>query len=662
MCGFLGIYGKIRADDYNRYRAAAQRLRHRGNSDYREKITDNAALFHHRLAFRDLADGKQPLTDTQGQATIIFNGELYDFLPLRGQLENAGYQFQTRSDTEVILAAHLIYKDTLLTKLDGEYAFVINEEKQVTAARDVFGVKPIFLSNENLAKLPDDFFRTYKESYNFTLKGQLHFASEIKGLPIQLQWDQHGLERQVLGLYEEMQTPFTGVVSLPPGALFSAQWIHDEWQCTITRHVEKRRSSKLVKSDFNFEVAAKELKTILSKNVRDKLDAEVPLGAYLSGGVDSRIAAYEMGKAGASIETFTVGFEGKDFDESQDVLHFTKKFPNLKARILRTTDESLAYAYPHAIYASELVQPYTNGAAKWWLSRFSRRHVRGVLTGDGADELFCGYPSYRYLAWWQFYQRYPSDLRKSLYAAKVEGKSKKYWEQGLSSLSDGSDLKQSLRSLGWEHPLFSQIQAMAKGFQHSEVFKKEKEALLSYVSTDQYESPLTRWQNYFLHTHFPTHVLNWVGDRMEMANTLEGRPIFLSKSTLNFMRSLPDHALVKGMRDKAILRAAYRDELGNFASGKKKQFNAPFLYNSAPLQHFLQEENVKKAGVIPYEIIKKAKAGLKIQTPLERSFTQMLLQNLLVVHMLHEYLVVGNAPERDTSYEEQFLDERTNFL
>src|SRR4051812_48478974 len=143
MCGFMGVYGKIAPEDEKRFRAAASRLAHRGNSEYREKISTDTALFHHRLAFRDVKSGHQPLSDVEGRATIIFNGELYDFMPLRTEIERTGYKFQTKSDTEVILASYLTYGQEFLGKLDGEFAFTINHGKKVIAARDVFGVKPL---------------------------------------------------------------------------------------------------------------------------------------------------------------------------------------------------------------------------------------------------------------------------------------------------------------------------------------------------------------------------------------------------------------------------------------------------------------------------------------------------------------------------------------
>lgn len=658
MCGFLGIFAApafpLSPAEIEHGRLASARLAHRGNTSRGESTGPAAALFHHRLAFRDLAEGKQPLTDRHGRATIIFNGELYDFHPLRTKLASE-FEFQTRSDTEVILAAYLVLGERFLEALDGEYAFVIHDHRngQVVAARDPFGVKPLFW-NPGAAK---NELRAYRERYEFNSSGALHFASEIKGLGLPLRWDQAGLDRLFLSLYEEAGTAFSGVAAMIPGALLVAAPAGDRWHCRIERQITKRR---LPNAREGFEARAEELRRLISQNVRAKLDAEVPLGAYLSGGIDSRIAAFEMGRAGAEIETFTVGFEGADFDETPAVRAFLARYPNLRGRVLRTTDVSLAYSYPHAVYASELVQPYTNGAAKWWLSRFARRHVRGVLTGDGADELFGGYPSYRYLAWWAFYQRHPSAARARLYAERVIGPEAKFWERGLSSRPDGSDLTAANAALGWAHPLFAQISSVGTlwaGDRLPALLDQEASMVRSFTEGSG-ASPLGDWRTYFLHTHFATHVLNWVGDRMEMANTLEGRPIFLSRALLDFSRASPDHHLVRGMTEKALLRRAYRGELGSFAAAPKKQFNAPFLQGELG-RRWLSPSALKETGLIDPAQITRAEAALHGADPLEASFARIFLQNCLVTQMLDRYLVRGEPPERDLAYEEHFLDQQT---
>jgi len=669
MCGFLGAFDAtpISKEDAALYRQKSCTLQHRGNTSRGEFIDDTAALFHYRLAFRDLKAGMQPLHSPDHKQSILFNGELYDFLPLRERLQK-NYHFQTHTDTEVILATYLEDPITILNKIDGEYAFSIwdRSAEKLTLGRDVFGVKPLFFANTTLGEMPKDFFRHYQEKYEFRIHGRIFVSSEIKGIPLKPLWDRHGFERQFVGLYEEINTAFSNIIQVPAGSLLRAEKKNGEWHCVIERKIPKHRKKSLLNTDYSFEKSATTLRALVAKNVRNKLDAEVPLGAYLSGGIDSRIAAYEMSKIQEEIPCFTVGFEGADYDESASVAQFLKHFPNLKGHLLRTTNEALNYSYEHAVYHSELIQPYTNGCAKWWLSRFTRRYVRGVLTGDGADELFCGYPSYRYLAWWQFYARNPSAWRASLYAARTGGGDKKIWERGLSSREDGSDLLASQKILGWMHPLFSQYQGMGKylhGAESDDWLASLAPEISSYTLSSETESSLTKWQNYFLHTNFPVHVLNWVGDRMEMANSLEGRPIYLSQEILDLVRSLPDAALVRGMRDKAILRKAYQKELGGFSLAPKKQFNAPFLQTSRLKEKYLSKEIIARAGLLdPKQIAFASRDAEENPSALERSFAQMFLQNAIVSHILHESLVEGNIPERNLSYEENFLDEHTELM
>ena len=204
MCGFLGAFhasgNKWSNPDILRFRNAFMRLSHRGNSGAGER-TDfkGGALFHHRLAFRDLTEGRQPLTDSLGRATIIYNGELYGFRTLRKKL-STHFDFRTQSDTEVLLAAYLEFGPNLLSQIDGEYAFVILDHQtgKIIAARDPFGVKPIFWSSSRIQSDPP--LRAFSDRYEISLGETLYFASEMKGLPVEIKWDSRGLDRLFLSL------------------------------------------------------------------------------------------------------------------------------------------------------------------------------------------------------------------------------------------------------------------------------------------------------------------------------------------------------------------------------------------------------------------------------------------------------------------------------
>jgi asparagine synthase (glutamine-hydrolysing) len=230
------------------------------------------------------------------------------------------------------------------------------------------------------------------------------------------------------------------------------------------------------------------------------------------------------------------------------------------------------------------VQPYTNGAAKWWLSNFTSQYVSGVLTGDGADELLCGYPSFRYANWWKFAMRtgqhdLGTSWRDSVYQKKFLSHQKNPWLTGSSHLGTGSDFVQSLLLWGIAHPLFDEIKSIACALlgenEGMEFLKNQRESIKSWFAfglsddptflTDS-ENTLLLWQNYFFKTHLPVQVLNWVGDRMEMANTLEGRTPFLSRKMRDFIRNQPDVELVRGFQEKSILRRAYKNKIQKAAA------------------------------------------------------------------------------------------------
>jgi asparagine synthase (glutamine-hydrolysing) len=302
-------------------------------------------------------------------------------------------------------------------------------------------------------------------------------------------------------------------------------------------------------------------------------------------------------------QSFTVGFDAHGFDETADALSFAKAC-GFTSHVLRLSDEALRYAYTHAVTSSENVQPYTNGAAKWWLSLLTRQHVRGVLTGDGSDELLCGYPSFRYVKWWMHAMRARKnsignlrDLplgslqRDMLYVEAFAEQNRDPWRSGSSAQGLGLDFVDSLAMWGVAHPLQGQIATLASlllGADAPQWLESQKEDIRSWFvagyTSGQEPDPLDPrvalelWQNYFFHTHLPVQVLNWVGDRMEMANTLEGRTPFLSLPMRRLVARMPDRMLVHGFQDKWILRRALeRLADPSFSRQPKKQFGAPFL-------------------------------------------------------------------------------------
>ena len=694
MCGFSGILfaGEQAKNAFvpglDAFRRSALRLAHRGDTAHNEAIFSQLWLNHYRLAFQDVASGAQPMLSHDGKHIIVFNGELYNHLSLRERITaKTAVQFKTRSDTETILEAWKAFGESIFSEFDGEYAFVIAElsGSSLIAHRDHYGVKPLFVY---LDGIDTGQFSHYQDEYRFRCR-RLEFASEIKGISSQKGWNRDGLLRQYTGLYEPIRTAFNHIIHVPAGGLLKVNLQQSVFECVLhARHepIRQAASGQPVAHEDDFA-------SVIHASVADRLLSDVELGVYQSGGVDSKVIAYELSRAGSpakSIKSFTVGFEQAGYDETDEALRFANHL-GFDPHVIRVDNEALNYSYPCAVETSELVQPYTNGAAKWWLSLFARQYVQGVFTGDGADEVFCGYPSYRYVNWWKFIMRgrgraktagevlalldkYPlgSLPRDSLYTARFSAHGKNPWLAGASAEGDGSDFINSIQILGVAHPLFGQIQAIATALLGETAadswLRQQASSVQSWFSSGlpalreaccDPQHALLLWQNYFARTHLPVLILNWVGDRMEMANTLEGRTPFMSQRLFRFMFRQPDHALVSGLRDKVLLRRSYARRFpAEFAQTPKKQFNAPFL-NSAQLVETYRTTGIfETAGLTGNEVFQTLlqQAGqLSESQPYLATHLRTVYQTAISLSIVHDALVENRPVARDPALESRYL-------
>jgi asparagine synthase (glutamine-hydrolysing) len=465
-----------------------------------------------------------------------------------------------------------------------------------------------------------------------------------------------------------------------------------------TRHQPIRNSHKGCFWGGTYAQSLSQFRENFSASVEERLLSDVELGVYLSGGIDSKAVAFELAQAltkrnrtwqRSALKSFTVGFESAGYDETDEAVAFARSL-HFEPHVLTLSNAALNYSYPHAVHISENLQPYTNGSAKWWLSLFARQSVLGVLTGDGADELLCGYPSFRYCAWWAFSQRNrPQGVplgqrwRDSVYTRKFMNQSRDPWLAGSSAEGRGDDFTASLALWGVPHPLFGQILAITESilgaaeariwlaaqgpsvrswFLHGLEPASKNDAAFPLNP----ENALLLWQNYFCLTHLPVQVLNWVGDRMEMANTLEGRTPFLSGRMRRFLFSLPDVALVQGFTDKAVLRKAYASQFPrHFALTPKKQFNAPFVQSSALFRSFDTDGILNRMGIsaskagVEHALLRESEAGpsehLSAGERYLRAHRLSALQTLICSAIVDRSLVEENPPQRDHEFENHII-------
>ena len=695
MCGFSGILFWNDSDKdrfvpgLQGFRRSAGRIAHRGDTDHREQLLSRLWLSHYRLAFQDVASGIQPMRSADGQHLIVFNGEVYNHLGLRDAItRESGIVFKTRSDTETILEGWKTFGDRFFERLDGEYAFIIlaADGSSLLAHRDRFGVKPLFFVLDGFDTGP---FSIYRPHYRFDCR-RLEFASEIKGLTSAKSWSRDGLLRQFTGLFEPIRTPFDGIIQLPPGGLLRARRDGDAFSCRLSTFAEAVRNRTRSAIDQPEERFAE----LFGASVSDRLLSDVELGVYLSGGVDSKVVAHELSRRVGReqpMKSFTVGFTQSGYDETDEALRFARH-AGFTPHVMRVDSAALNYSYPLAVQNSELVQPFTNGAAKWWLSLFARRYVSGVLTGDGADEVLCGYPSYRYANWWKFVVRgrgearsirdiqrlldrrpLGSSPRDRLYVSRFASHTKNPWLSGSSAAGTGQDFVDSLRVLGVPHPLFGQVDAIAKAILGPAAGAAWLQAQAASVQSWFYaglenlsaeredpQNSLLLWQNYFARTHLPTLILNWVGDRMEMANTLEGRTPFLSNRLRGFIAGLPDKLMVSGLRDKVLMRRAYAKRLGaDFSATPKKQFNAPFLDSDRLIADFDAEPVFATTGINPALSLSELGQAAESTTAGDTYLSTHLraaYQTAIAASIVHKTIVEDVSLERDEVLERAYLD------
>ncbi|PAZ00488.1 MAG: asparagine synthase (glutamine-hydrolyzing) [Spartobacteria bacterium AMD-G4] len=566
MCGIAGFVG---AGDSEVLHRMTRRLTHRGPDaeGYFEKAGEGIFLGHRRLSIIDLAGGAQPMCTADGQTVIVFNGEIYNHAELRQELQAKGRGFATdHSDTEVLLQAWREWGVAMLDRLNGMWAFAIFDavERRIFLARDRFGKKPL---------------------YYFHRKGTFAFASELTALlehPLaprnrseiaRVKFLAHALipapHSAIEGIYK---LPAAHHLTLPLGG--GSPRLTRYWRYTLEPEESGKSESAL----------ASELLEILARATKRRLVADVPLGVFLSGGLDSSTIAALATKdrrAGGTLalqglQTFTIGFHEASFDESmyaQQVAEFLQTNHHVDTLSLDAALEVIPRIF------DVLDEPQGDGSLlpTWLLCRFARRHVTVALSGDGGDELFAGYDPFRALRMAGLYSKMvPRPLHKALrlLAARLP--------VSHANISLDFKIKRTLRGLDHPSRLWNPVWLGAlepselarltdSRFSIEEIYSEAIEAWESCASAD----PVDRTLQFYTEIYLQDGILA-KADRASMMNSLEVRSPFLDIEVADFARRLPHHYKLRGKTTKYLLKRAVEELLPHdIIYRSKKGFGTP---------------------------------------------------------------------------------------
>ena len=589
MCGLAGVARReprgVTANTLDRMAAA---LQHRGPDGCGRYAGPRVGLSHVRLSIIDVAGGAQPLGNEDGSVLVVYNGEVYNYLELRTELIAAGHRFRTRSDTEVLVHAYEQWGSAMLGRLNGQFAFAIYDRRNETVllARDRFGVRPLFYSEAG---------------------GDLVFASEIKALfasgevaPVP---DLRGLD-EVFTFWAARppRTVFQGVQSLEAGC-FAV------WQGGRLR-VERYYSFEYPEAGQESPDALAQLDELLHSAVALRLRADVPVGGYLSGGLDSSIAcSLAAAQSPHQLRTFSVTFEDPRLDE--------RAFQQLVAGAVRSRHAvqtigatEVASVFPEVVRHTETPLVRTAPAPLLLLARLTRQHgIKVVLTGEGSDELFLGYDLFKETAVRLFCMRQPQSRRRPRLFDRLY--------PYLGGHQRGGELWRRffLEAGRPDDPLFSHLprfgltahikQFYSSGLRdalaHADPLEELRSSLPAAFSR---WSPLNRAAYLEMVTLLSPYLLSSQGDRVSLAHGVEGRYPFLDHRLFEFAARLPTRSKLRGLREKDILRRWARQVVPPAVVTRPKQpYRAPDIpafFSPEPVeyaQELLDATSVTNAGL-----------------------------------------------------------------
>jgi asparagine synthase (glutamine-hydrolysing) len=549
VCGIAGFTHSGWTPAPGRIESAVATLTHRGPDQQGSFTSPICSLGATRLKILDLAFGDQPIRSDDGNTVIVFNGEIYNHLDLRAELEAKGHRFHTRTDTETVLHAFLEWDTASFARLRGMFGVALwhAPDKRLVLTRDRMGIKPV---------------------YTARLGRDLLFGSELKAIFIHPEFDRR-LSLAGLDCYLSLNyvpCPWTlaeGVEKLPPG--YWLEWrdgeIHSEpyWQLPFG-----------VSQHYTVDSAKEELDHLLQESVREHLLSDVPLGVWLSGGIDSStVLHYAANAASSRLKTLSISFAGRTFDETPYIREVVARYGTDHHEFDLNPTENLPAVIEEFAYYNDEPDADAGALPVWYLSKMTKSEVTVALSGEGGDELFGGYLTYRADRLARHLRRFPAGSRRFVLACLRRwpvSDDKISLEYMAKRFVEGSLLPPEQAHVYWNGTFSTAQKARLLAVDSSGSLNSILgELRQKFLCEDDLAPYLWFDQKYFL----PDDILMKV-DRMSMAHAVEARPALLDHRIVEFMAKLPAAFKIRGSRQKWILKALMKEKLPAAVLSRKK--------------------------------------------------------------------------------------------
>jgi asparagine synthase (glutamine-hydrolysing) len=637
MCGIVGYCrngGSMSLSRETLERMTAS-LGHRGPDGVGYYTDETVGLGHTRLSIIDLAGGAQPIHNEDKSLWIVFNGEIYNYIELRMELVKKGHRFSTTTDTEVILHLYEEEGEKCLERLNGQFAFAIRDVKEscLFLARDRFGILPLHYAASN---------------------GFLLFASEVKAIfhsgLIDRRIDPIGFD-QIFTFWSTLsgRTAFQGVWEIPPGC-----WLKvSDGERTLKKYWDLPLFPAGEKNDRAIGELSEELAELLEDAVRIRLRADVPVGCYISGGLDSSgVTALVKKKFNNQLRTFGIRFDAKEFDESEHQDFIVSCLATDHTSILAGNEE-IGARFPDVIWHAEKPLLRTAPVPLFLLSgTVQQAGYKVVLTGEGADEVFGGYDIFKEAKIRKFWARCPDSRSRPLLLGKLYPDILK--DKRLSANLEkffGAGLEK------FEDPLFSHLIRWKNTSRIKAFFSQEfRDAVGEYSGYDEVRQTLPSgfdgWdalsKSQYIETSIflSNYLLSSQGDRVSMAHGVEIRPPYLDHRIIRFMRGVPPWWKINGLNEKYLLKRSLEPILpGRIVNRHKHPYRAPITQSLLSdregrysWREVMSESALREAGIFDPKrvelLIRKLKAS-----PYPGEFDSMALAGIYSAQILHEQYI-----------------------